>query len=125
MNITEIAFTLLPVTNLDVSRRFYEDVLGLKASHVFQKDGMGMIEYDVGPATLTIGCGTPLFKPGKEAGAIGLEVGDFPRAISDLKKAGCRFALDAIETPVCHMAVALDPDGNQLIIHKRKAGASH
>jgi hypothetical protein len=32
------------------------------------------------------------------------------------------FEMGPLETPVCHMAVIRDPDGNKLCIHKRKPG---
>ena len=120
MNVSEIAFTLLPVSDLAKARRFYEEVIGLKPSHEFQNHGTGMVEYDVGPATLTIGAGVPLFKP-REAGAVALEMTDFDAAIAEFKNAGVRFVLPPVETPVCRMAVVADPDGNLLVIHKRKA----
>jgi len=120
MKVTEIAFTVLPVTDLNRARQFYEGVIGLTASQVFEKDGMGFIEYDIGAGTLAIGRGAPLFKPAKDGGAIALEVEDFAAAIAGLKQSGCRFALEATETPVCQMAVVTDPDGNFLMIHQRK-----
>jgi predicted enzyme related to lactoylglutathione lyase len=120
MNITEIAFTVLPVSSLSTARKFYEGILGLKPSHVFEKEDMGMIEYDIGAGTLAIGCGAPLFKPSKDGGAVALEVEDFEAAIATLKKSGCNFALETHETPVCRMAVVTDVDGNFLMIHKRK-----
>lgn len=121
MKITEIAFTVLPVTNLQTARKFYEDVLGLTPSQIFEKDGMGMIEYDIASGTLAIGCGAPIFKPSPDGGAIAFEVDDFENAIGHLKANGCRFSMEPYETPVCHMAVVSDPDGNFLMIHKRKA----
>ena len=120
MKINEIAFTILPVSSLAKGRRFYEDVLGLKATSVFEKGDMGFVEYDIAAGTLAIGCGAPLFKPSKEGGAIALEVEDFDAAISSLKKSDCPFAMEAQETPACRMAVITDPDGNFLMIHKRK-----
>lgn len=120
MNVSEIAFTLLPVLNLEKARHFYEEVVGLKPSHVFLKEGMGMVEYDIGQATLTIGAGNPFFKP-QAAGAVALEMADFGAAVDEFKKHGTRFVLQPIETPVCHMAIIADPDGNQIILHKRKA----
>ena len=78
MKITELAFTVLPVTNLAKARTFYEGVLGLKPAHIFEKDGMGMIEYSIGTGTLSIGSGAPIFKPAKDGGAVALEVEDFP-----------------------------------------------
>jgi len=120
MKITEIAFTVLPVSSLKKARQFYEGVVGLRPSHIFEKGDMGLIEYDIGAGTLAIGCGAPLFKPSKDGGAVALEVEDFAVAIAWLKKRGCAFALEAQETPVCHMAVVTDDDGNFLMIHKRK-----
>jgi predicted enzyme related to lactoylglutathione lyase len=120
IKIIEIAFTVLPVSSLSKGRQFYEGVLGLKATSVFEKGEMGFIEYDIASGTLAIGCGAPLFKPSKDGGAIALEVEDFDQAISSLKEKNCVFAMEAHETPVCHMAVVIDPDGNFLMIHKRK-----
>lgn len=117
----EIAFTVLPVTHLPNSRAFYEGVLGLKPSHVFEKGTMGFIEYDIGGATLAIGCGAPLFKPSKDGGAIALEVRDFGAAIEALRKAACTFVQEPGETPVCRMATITDPDGNFIMIHQRKS----
>jgi predicted enzyme related to lactoylglutathione lyase len=120
MNITEIAFTVLPVTDLKKARTFYEETLNLKSTKVFEKDGMGFIEYDIASGTLAIGCGSPLFKPASDGGAIALEVENFEAAISRLREAGCKFHLEPYETPVCHMAVVSDPDGNFIMFHKRK-----
>jgi predicted enzyme related to lactoylglutathione lyase len=49
-----------------------------------------------------------------------LEMEDFDAAIAELKKANVTFVAEAFETPVCHMAVVQDPDGNKLMIHKLK-----
>jgi predicted enzyme related to lactoylglutathione lyase len=121
MKVKDIAFTIVPVTDLKVSRAFYEEVIGLKATSVYVKDNMGMIEYDVGSATLAIGAGAPYFKPTKEGGAVAFEVEDFGAAINRLKSAKAVFVLEGYETPVCHMAVFRDPDGNLLMVHQRKA----
>ena len=122
MKAIEIAFTVLPVSDLKAARSFYEEVFNLKATSVFEKEGMGMIEYDIGPGTLAIGSGAPLFKPAKDGGAVALEVEDFEKAMADLKGKGVNVVSDAFETPVCFMATIADPDGNYIIIHKRKPG---
>jgi predicted enzyme related to lactoylglutathione lyase len=124
INAVEIAFTVVPVSSLAKGRAFYEGVLGLTPTSVFDKGDMGFIEYDIGAGTLAIGCGAPLFKPAKDGGAVALEVADFDRAISNLKQKDCVFAMDAQETPVCRMAVVKDPDGNFLMIHKKKSSGS-
>ncbi|HXQ81741.1 MAG TPA: VOC family protein [Opitutaceae bacterium] len=120
MKITEIAFTVLPVSSLRIARQFYEGVLCLRPTHVFEQGDQGMIEYDIGAGTLAIGCGAPLFKPSKDGGAVALEVEDFDGALASLRGSKCPFALEAHETPVCRMAVVTDPDGNFLMIHRRK-----
>ena len=51
---------------------------------------------------------------------VALEVENFDSAIAELKKAGTKFRIEPMETPVCHMAIAFDPDGNSVCIHKRK-----
>ena len=43
--------------------------------------------------------------------------------IAKLKERGVTFDLDKLETPVCWMAQFRDPDGNKLVVHKRKANA--
>jgi predicted enzyme related to lactoylglutathione lyase len=121
MKVTEIAFTVLPVSSLKRAREFYEGVLGLQVSHVYEQGDMGMVEYGIGEGTLAIGCGAPLFKPSKDGGAVALEVEDFDAAVARLKASGCSFALEAHETPVCRMAVVTDADGNFLMVHKRKS----
>ena len=37
-----------------------------------------------------------------------------------LKQRGVKFDMEKMETPVCWMAQFRDPDGNKLVIHKRK-----
>jgi len=47
-------------------------------------------------------------------------VDDIDAAIAKLKAGGVKFDLDKLETPVCWMAQFRDPDGNKLVVHKRK-----
>jgi predicted enzyme related to lactoylglutathione lyase len=122
MKIIEIAFTGYPVTDLKRARKFYEETLGLALSRQFGSEETGWIEYDIGAATLSIGNGAPDWKPSPNGGAVGLEVEDFSAAIERLKTAGHPPVKGPFETPVCHMAVFADPDGNAFLIHKRKSG---
>lgn len=122
MKITEIAFVSYPVTDLKRARQFYEGVLGLKETHFFGDEKMGFVEYDIGPGTLAIGCGAPDWKPSAGGGCAALEVDEFDAAVERLKENACQFKVEPMETGVFHMAVVSDPDGNSLIIHRRKAG---
>lgn len=116
--ISEIAFTAIPVTDIARARKFYEETLGLKPAT--ESMGGAWVEYEIGPHTLGIGA-HPSWKPSEDGTSTALEVEDFPAAVSRLKEAGARFSMEPIETPVCHMAVFHDPDGNKLLLHKRKA----
>ena len=59
MKIIEIAFSVYGVTDLPRARRFYEETLGLKPTKTYVKGDLGMVEYDIGAGTLSIGCGAP------------------------------------------------------------------
>jgi len=120
VHVVEFAFTGYPVTDLARSRAFYEGVLGLKTGAVWEGDGKGWIEYDVGGHTLAITNGSDQWKPGGGP-AIALEVAAFDAAVKALREQGVRFAVEPIQSPMCRMAVILDPDGNALAIHKRNA----
>jgi predicted enzyme related to lactoylglutathione lyase len=74
----------------------------------------------MGPHTLAIGSGAEQFKPGTQGATAALEVEDFDEAMASLRAAGVKVAMEPYETPVCFMALIQDPDGNQLMIHKRK-----
>lgn len=120
MKVIEIAYSAYPVTDLKRARQFYEATLGLAATRVFGDEKAAWIEYDIGPGTLAISNIAPDWKPAAGGGSVGLEVESFPAAISRLKESGAAFRLEPFETPVCHMAVVSDPDGNSITIHKRK-----
>ena len=122
MKIIGIAFSVYGVTDLKRARQFYEGTLGLKATKTYVKGDLGMIEYDIGPGTLSIGAGAPLFKPASAGGVVALEVEDFAAAVRRLREHGVKFMAEPHETPVCHLVTIADPDGNLMIIHKRKAG---
>jgi catechol 2,3-dioxygenase-like lactoylglutathione lyase family enzyme len=124
MRILEIAFTGFPVTDLERARAFYEGVLGLKVSHLFGDETTAWVEYDIGAGTLSIGNGLPEWKPSRGGGSVGLEVNDFEAAVQCLKANQVPFYIEPAETPVCRLAVVGDPDGNAIIIHKRKAAVA-
>jgi len=120
IRIKEIAFTGYPVTDMPRARAFYEELLNLKTSIVFEHDGKHWIEYDIGPGTLAISnMSASQWKPSADGPAVALEVEEFDPAISALKLAGVKFAIEPMDTGVCRMAIIADPDGNSLVIHKR------
>jgi predicted enzyme related to lactoylglutathione lyase len=120
MRVTEIAFSVYPVTDLKRARSFYEGTLGLKPATVYEGDGSGWVEYEIGPGVLAIGAGAEHFKPSASGGSVALEVEDFEVAARELKESGSKFVIEPVEFPGCRMAAVLDPDGNTISIHQRK-----
>lgn len=120
MKVTEIAFSTYPVVDMTRARAFYEGVLGLT---VTMNQDMGehghWVEYDIGAGTLGLGRYDG-WKPSPEGCTVGLEVDDFEAAIAKVTAAGVTFKMPPFETPSCHMAIILDPEGNALCLHKRK-----
>jgi predicted enzyme related to lactoylglutathione lyase len=120
MKITEISFVAYPVTDMKRACKFYSETLGLKESRRWGDENKAWVEYDIGPGTLAITNFPSDWKPSSNGGGAGLEVDDFNAAIDGLKKAGVKFVWEAQDTPVCHMALVADPDGNSICIHQRK-----
>ena len=123
MKVIEIAFTCYTVTDLRWATQFYEEVLGLQRSWIFGSEDSGFVEYDIGPGTLAITNYAPDWKASAGGGSIGLEVEDFDGAIKQFKARGYLFYFEPLGTPVCHMAVVSDSDGNSVTIHRRKVEA--
>lgn len=119
MRVLEFAFVGYPVTDVPRARAFYEGVLGLTPASKFGDDEKVWLEYEIGPHTLAISNLPDNWKPSPDGAGVALEVEDFEEAIADLKAAGV--AIDGPhESPVCWIALISDPDGNGLVIHKRK-----
>ena len=118
MKVNNIAFVGIPVTDVRVARKFYEEVLGLAVSDEMMSGKW--IEYTVGDNTLAIANVGEQWKPSEQGTGAALEVENFDEAIKQLRNHGVPFAAEPFETPCCHMAVVQDPDGNKLIIHKLK-----
>jgi len=120
MKILEFAFVLYPATDLARSRAFYEGVLGLAPANSMNIPDGFWLEYEVGPHTLAIGK-EPFLKPSSDGPHLVLEVEDFEKTIKHLRDHKVQFAHEPFELPGCRAAIVMDPDGNKLGIHKRKA----
>jgi len=116
--IKDVAFFCYPVASLPAARRFYEDVLGLKLEHNFQDQ---WLEYGINGVTLAITTKDNEHTPGLTGGIIAFEVDDLDAFAARLREKQVKFKGEATTTPVCRFAVITDPDGNEIIIHKRNA----
>ena len=118
--IQSIAFTVYPVKDMATTRKFYETVLGLKTTHDFRGE---WVEYDLGDTTFALSTMDTSRKPGAKGAVVGFEVADFNAEVARLRNLNAPFKFDPFETPVCYMAVLEDPDGNEVLIHKRKSAS--
>ncbi len=117
--ITEISFTGTPVTDMKRAREFYEGVLNLKPT--MESVGGMWVEYTIGDSTLGLGCYGDVWKPMPDGTCVGFEVDDLVAEVARLKSRGVNISMEPMDTPVCHLAIIADPDGNKILLHKRKA----
>jgi catechol 2,3-dioxygenase-like lactoylglutathione lyase family enzyme len=104
---------------MERSKRFYGETLGLEQTG----DG-GFPEYRLGDNgflyLLSLESIGGAFRGPHDAG-FALRVPDVHEARSELEARGVRFNGDILDTGVCHMAFFADPDGNQMVLHRRYA----
>ena len=93
---------------------FYRDVLGMTPTEI-DDQGRGA-EF-----TLADGSTFGVWKPDDAAtgGAVMFAVDDIKAALERLRERGLALS-EPMESPVCFMAFAQDPEGNPIIIHQRK-----
>jgi predicted enzyme related to lactoylglutathione lyase len=116
--ITSIAFFVYPLRDIATARRFYENILGLKLETNVRDE---WIEYDVNGGTFAITTMDITHVPGANGGVIAFEVTDLDSFVGMLKEKQVKFVLEITPSPVCRFAIIADPDGNEVIIHKRKS----
>ena len=115
----KVAFTMYPVTDMPRARAFYEETLGLPRST--NRETSPWVEFDLpGGGCLAITTVTDEEPSARAGGTIAFEVDDLDTLVADLKARGVAIPAEGIESPVCRMAVCLDPDGNSIILHKLK-----
>lgn len=121
IHIKEVAYTVIPVRNIEVSRAFYEGVLGLRPGTTFTSKSGTWVEYELGSTTLSI---TSMidesWQPSPHGAAVALEVSDFEAAVRWLREKGAKFQTEPWESPRCKMATVFDPDGGCVAIHQLK-----
>jgi predicted enzyme related to lactoylglutathione lyase len=116
--ITSLAFVFYPVSNVTAARKFYEGALGLRMTHEFGGD---WFEYDLGDSTFAISS-ADAEHPAPVRGAVAaFEVDDLDAEITRLKSLGILPTGAIVETPVCRFVSFGDPDGNEVILHRRKS----
>jgi predicted enzyme related to lactoylglutathione lyase len=105
------------VTNPQRAIAFYRDVLGLEPTMI-DDQGRGAEFTLADGSTFGVWKAQPAQKT--PCAAMMFAVRDVKAAVEFYRGRGLELS-DVIETPVCYMAYAEDPEGNAVIIHQRKA----
>ncbi len=115
MQVEKLDFVGIPSQDADRSAAFYRETLALRP------DPRGRYEFWAGDTCLGIWeperLGMP-FQPQKNA-HLALHVADVAESRRELEAKGVEFNGETIDTGVCHMALFEDPDGNDLMLHRR------
>jgi catechol 2,3-dioxygenase-like lactoylglutathione lyase family enzyme len=113
-------FISVPVRDMERSKRFYSEALGLPSPNL---DEAGWPEFESGNVSLYLMDPTNVGREfeGPHTAHIALRVGDVAAARAELEAKGVDFEGGILDTGVCHMAFFRDPDGNALMLHRRYA----
>ena len=117
MTIEKLDFVAVPSTDVERSRTFYIDTLGLR------RDERAPFDFWVGGTCFSIYRPTDYgieFRPQTTA-HLALHADDIEAVREGLEAKGVVFAGETFDTGVCHMAFFSDPDGNNLMLHSRYA----
>jgi predicted enzyme related to lactoylglutathione lyase len=117
IDVTGVDYIRVPAKDIEESKRFYGDVLGLPPGPT---DAGDWVEYQAGNVTLAVM--TPEthddeFAPLPSA-TIALGVPDVAAAKAQLEAAGVTVA-DMWDTGICRGAGVADPAGNRILLHHR------
>jgi catechol 2,3-dioxygenase-like lactoylglutathione lyase family enzyme len=114
-------FISVPVTDMERSKRFYGETLGLpEVGHPEQS----FPEYQLGEnVSLYLVDPTNIGREfqGPNTGSFALRVADVEETKKELEGRGVVFGGEVFDTGVCHMAFFADPDGNAIMLHRRYA----
>ena len=120
MEVGHVDFLSVHSQDIERSRRFYLETLGLPLDRDIPASGG--FEVWAGDVCLSVWepekMGLP-FAPNPNH--IALRVGDVAEARGELEGKGVEFEGEILDTSVCHMAFFRDPDGNALMLHRRCA----
>ena len=117
LGVEHVDFVAVPTQDVERAKRFYGKTLGLRS------DEHRNLEFWAGDTCLNIWEPARYgveFRPQKN-GHLAFRVPDVAAARKELEAEGVVFDGETEDTGVCHIAVFTDPDGNDLMLHRRYA----
>ena len=120
IDVTGVDFVTVPAKDIEESKRFYGEVLGLPFVKTW--GSMPAAEYQAGNVTIALMDPTAFGQEfHRHRSPLALAVDDVAAAREQLESEGVEFLMDTIDSGVCHQALFLDPAGNTLNLHHRYA----
>ena len=121
MKVSAIDFVQISVSDMGRAVRFYRDTLGMDFP-LSGGDNMdwNWKEFDSPPVALALDSDGP--GPGQVS--LALAVDDVTAAVEELRAKGVPIVVEPRDQDVCYAAVIRAPDGNQIILHRRKDGTA-
>ena len=121
MKVRAIDFVQIGVADMDRAVRFYRDTLGMDFPLSGGDDtDRNWTEFDTPPVALELARVGPA--PGQVS--LALAVDDVAAAVEELRAQGVPIVMEPREQDVCYAAIIRAPDGNELILHRRKDGTA-
>ena len=120
IDVQRVDYIRVPVMDMQKANHFYGELLGLERN---PNSSDRWVEFETGNLTIAIlpheYTGRSEFTP--SSAPIAFRVADVEEARRRLEAAGVNFAMDTIDSGVCHIAPFSDPAGNGLMLHRRYA----
>jgi catechol 2,3-dioxygenase-like lactoylglutathione lyase family enzyme len=119
LKVKAIDFVVVNVADMERSRAFYRDTLGM--DFPVWEESANWQEIQSPPTAMALRVDRR--NPGANA-AIALAVDDVAAAVEELRAKGVRVLIEPGESDTCWTAMIQDPDGNLLLLHRRKDGTA-
>jgi predicted enzyme related to lactoylglutathione lyase len=117
--VTEIAFTAYPCRNVESTRHWYEEMLGLKFAGPYEEGGIEKYnEAHIGPGCFSLISDEWVDGLAGTGTGVTFEVKDLHDTVSTLREKGVDVT-DPFEGPRCKQATIRDPEGNRITLHQR------
>lgn len=117
--IKEIAFIAYPCRNVESTRLWYEEMLGLKFAGAYTEDGIEKYnEAHIGGGCFSLMSDEWLSGAAGTGVGITFEVEDLSAATARLRMKGVEVT-DLFDGPKCKQGTLRDPEGNRITLHQR------
>lgn len=117
--VKEIAFIAYPCRNVESTRRWYEETLGLTFAGPYTEDGVEKYnEAHIGAGCFSLMSDEWLSGCAGTGVGVTFEVEDLNAAVDAMRAKGVEVT-EIFDGPVCRQGTLRDPEGNRITLHHR------